>query len=92
MYNVYITQTTYPVDLAMRLSLDNYYYNCFTLQMQEVDSKAAHYYAEVGTHVHVYLSSVSPRINEKGGDLAGARSTKLYLGAWCMYIYTPFIV
>ena len=48
---VYITQTTYPVDLAMTLSLDNYYYNCFTLQMQEVDSKAAHYYAEVGTHV-----------------------------------------
>ena len=37
-------------------------------------------------------SSVSPRINEKGGDLAGARSIKLYLGAWCMHIHTPFIV
>ena len=35
----------------------------------------------------VYICSVSPRINEKGGgDLAGAQSIKLYLGAWCMYI------
>ena len=34
-----------------------------------------------------YYYSVSPRINEKGGgDLAGAQSMKLYLGAWCMYI------
>ena len=37
-----------------------------------------------------------PRINEKGGGgggLAGAQSMKLYLGAWCMYIYihTPTI-
>ena len=45
-------------------------------------------------HVQIlYLSSVSPRINERkkgegGGDLAGAQSMKLYLRAWCMYTYS----
>ena len=39
-------------------------------------------------HVYMYMYSVSPRINEKGGgDLADAQSMKLYLGAWCMYMY-----
>ena len=40
----------------------------------------------IALKVYTYIS-VSPRINEKGGgDLAGAQSMKLYLGAWCMYI------
>ena len=43
--------------------------------------------------VCVCVNQCFPRINEKGGgDLAGAQSVKLYLGAWCMYIHTPFIV
>ena len=32
------------------------------------------------------FNSVSPRINEGGGDLLGAQSVKLYLGGRCMYI------
>ena len=36
------------------------------------------------------IVSVCPRINENGrgrGDVAGTQSVKVYLGAWCMYIY-----